>query len=203
LKAKLKPGFHRFFRLGVVSFRHCVHYPSLTETHHGDPASHIHHGLAISRVGLLWGERQHRPPTLSVHEDPPRRVHPNGAPDGAHLADHPLLAGKSWASSEGAQRTQYPEEHAPHEHRDHHQGAEQNARVGDARPEERQASGKQRKYAPRGEQAVVGNAHVYDEKRDPNEDQDHPESRGYHHHRSSAVWSLDRFTKGDSIITHK
>ena len=118
-----------------------MHRSSLTETHHGDPASYTYHGLGISRVGLLWGERLHGSPTLSVHEDPPRRVHPNVTPYGTHLADHPLLAGKSRLASERAQRTQYPEEHAPHEHRDHHEGAEQQPRVGDASPEERQASG--------------------------------------------------------------
>src|SRR5215217_4630540 len=72
---------------------HHLHYPSFAEPHHPHLASHPYHGLAIAWVGLLWGERQHGPPPLSVHEDPPRRVHPNGAPYGAHLTDHPLLAG--------------------------------------------------------------------------------------------------------------
>src|SRR5215210_4505144 len=44
----------------VVSLHgHYLHRSSLAETHHGDLASYIYHGLAISRVGLLWGEWQH------------------------------------------------------------------------------------------------------------------------------------------------
>jgi hypothetical protein len=34
---------------------------------------------------------------------------------------------------------------------------------------------------------VVGYAQVYDEEYDPNEDQDHPDHRGYHN-RQSAIW---------------
>src|SRR5215213_10941274 len=119
---------------------HHLHRPSLTETHHAHLASQPYHGLAIAWVGLLWGERKHSPPQLTVHEYPPLRSHSHGAPYGANLADHPLLTSKSFAPSEAPQRTQDPEEHTPHEHRDHHEGAEQHARAGDARPEERQAS---------------------------------------------------------------
>ena len=50
---------------------------------------------------------------------------------------------------------------------------------------------------------MANDVQVHDEEYDPNEDQDHPESRGYYHHRSSAVWWVDRFTKEDSIIAHK
>src|SRR5215203_2135736 len=84
---------------------HYLHYPSLTETYNPDPAPHPYNGLIIQRIGLLWGERQHGPPTLTVHEDPPWRVSPYGALYGADLADHSLLAGKSRLASERAQRT--------------------------------------------------------------------------------------------------
>jgi hypothetical protein len=50
---------------------------------------------------------------------------------------------------------------------------------------------------------MADDVQVHDEEYDPNEDQDHPDRRGYHHHRGSAVWSADGFTKEDSIITHK
>src|SRR5215211_6426604 len=179
---------------------HYLHYPSLTETHHSHLASHPYHRLTISRVGFLGGEGKHGPPKLAVHEYPPRRVYSHGASYGANLADHPLLASKSRPPFGGAQRTQDPEEHAPHKHRDYHEGAEQHARVGDASPKERQASGKQRHDAPRGGQAMVGYAQVYDEEYDPSKDQDHPDRRGYHHHRNSGVWSVDRYTNDASIF---
>src|SRR5215211_462462 len=120
---------------------HYLHYLSLTETHHSHLAPHPYHGLTVLRIVLLWGEGKHGPPQLAVHEHPPRRVHPHGAPYGSYLAEHPLLAGENPAPSEAAQRTQDPEEHTPHEHRDYHEGAEQHARVGDARAKEHQASG--------------------------------------------------------------
>src|SRR5215213_4495879 len=88
---------------------HYLHYSSLTETHHSHLASYTYHGLAILRVGLLGGERQYGPPTFAVHEDPPWRVYSHGAPDGADLADQPLLAGKGRPPFGGAQRTQEPE----------------------------------------------------------------------------------------------
>src|SRR5215211_316907 len=113
---------------------HYLHYPSLTETHHANLASHPYHRLTLLRVGLLRGESQYGSPQLAVHEHPSLRSHSNEAPYGAHLADHPLLAGKSRPPFGGPQRPQDPEEHAPHEHRDYHDGAEQHARVGDARP---------------------------------------------------------------------
>src|SRR5215217_2612052 len=50
---------------------HYLHYPSLTETHYPHLASHPYRRLAISWVGLLGSERQHSPPSLSVHEHPP------------------------------------------------------------------------------------------------------------------------------------
>src|SRR5215218_740785 len=93
---------------------HYLHYPSLSETHHSHLASHPYHRLTVSRIGSLWSERQHSPPPLTVHEHPPLRLHSHGAPNGAYLADHTLLAGENPAPSEGAQRAQYPEEHTPH-----------------------------------------------------------------------------------------
>jgi hypothetical protein len=50
---------------------------------------------------------------------------------------------------------------------------------------------------------MANDVQVHDEEYDPKEDQDHPESRGHHQHRSSAAWSVDRFTKEDSIVAHK
>src|SRR5215204_1159726 len=94
--------------------RHYLHYPSLTEAHHSHLASHPYHRLTVLRIVLLWGERQHGLPPLAVHENPPCGARLHGAPYGSYLADHPLLARKSFAPSEGAQRTQDPEEHAPH-----------------------------------------------------------------------------------------
>src|SRR5919112_1833199 len=133
-----------------------LHYPSLAETYNPHLAPHPYHGLGVLRVGHFWGERQHSPPQLPVHEHPSLRSHSHGAPYGANLADHPLLARKCRPPFGGPQRSQDPEEHAPHEHRDYHECAEQHPRVGDARPKERQASGKERYDAPRGKQAVVG-----------------------------------------------
>src|SRR5215212_1131083 len=102
-----------------------LHCSSVAETHYGHLASQPYHGLAIAWVGLLWGERQHGPPQLAVHEHPPLRSHSHGAPYGAHLADHPLLARKSRPPFGGPQRTQDPEEHTPHEHRGDHNSTEQ------------------------------------------------------------------------------
>ena len=56
---------------------------------------------------------------------------------------------------------------------------------------------------PHSEQAMANDVQIHDEEYDPKEDQDHPDCRGYHQHRSSAVWSVDRFTNEDSIIAHK
>src|SRR5215208_4742265 len=168
---------------------HYLYYPSLTKSYHPHLTAHRYRRLTIFlRAYLLRGEGEHGPPKLAVHEDPPRRAYPEGAPYGANLADHPLLAGKCRPPFGGAQRTKDPEEHATHEHRGYHEGAEQYARVGDAGPKERKASGEERHDATRGGQAVVGHAKVCDEECDPNEDQDHPYRRGYHHHRNSAVW---------------
>src|SRR5215207_8651192 len=72
---------------------HHLHHPSFAETYHNHLASCLYNRLLTSRVGLLRGERQHSPPPLAVHEYPPRGLHPDGAPYGAHLADHPLPAG--------------------------------------------------------------------------------------------------------------
>src|ERR671917_1882286 len=116
-----------------------LHYPSLTETHHANLASHPYHRLTLLRVDLLRGESLHGSPQLAVHEHPSLRSHSHGAPYGAHLADHPFLARKSRPPFGGPQRAQDPEEHTPHEHRDYHECAEQHPRVGDARPKERQA----------------------------------------------------------------
>src|SRR5215208_3340233 len=121
---------------------HYLHYPSFAKPHHGHFASHPYHRLTLSRGGLLWGERKHRPPQLAVHEYPPLRAHSHGAPYGAHLADHPLLASKRRPAFGGPRRAQDPEEHATHEHRDDHNSTEQHARVGNARPKECQAASK-------------------------------------------------------------
>src|SRR5215216_648011 len=86
--------------------RHHLHHPSVAETHHRHLAPHPYHRLAISRVGFLGGERQHGPPPLAMHENPPRRLDPDGAPDGSHLADHPLLAGDSRPPLGGLQGAQ-------------------------------------------------------------------------------------------------
>src|SRR5215203_6180065 len=73
---------------------HYLHYSSVTETHHAHLASFVYCGLSLSRVGFFGGESKHGPPQLAVHEHPPFGVHPHGAPYGANLADHPLLARK-------------------------------------------------------------------------------------------------------------
>src|ERR671910_1245692 len=178
--------------------RHYLHYSSISETHHAHLASLVYCGLKVSWVGLFGGESKHGAPQLAVHEHPPFGVHPHGAPYGANLADHPLLARKSRRPSAQAQRTQDPEEHTPHEHRDDHDCAEQHTRVGDAGPKEHQAPGKERHDAPRDEQAMVRYAQVHDEEYDPNEDQDHPDRRGYH--RNSALWPANRYTNEGSIV---
>src|SRR5215213_10950661 len=93
---------------------HYLHYPSLTKTHHAHLASHVYHGLTLLWGGLLGSERKLGPPQLTVHEYPPLRSHSHGAPYGANLADHPLLAGKSRSPFGGPQRTQDPEQHTSH-----------------------------------------------------------------------------------------
>ena len=50
---------------------HHLHYPFLAETHDPHLAPHPYDGLVIQRIGLLGSERQHGPPPLAVHEDPP------------------------------------------------------------------------------------------------------------------------------------
>src|SRR5215218_1380610 len=121
---------------------HYLYYPTLTETYHSYLTAHPYRRITtFLRAYLLWGEGQHGPPKLAVHEDPPRRAHPHGAPYGANLADHPLLSGKCRPPFGGAQRTKDPEEHATHEHRGYHEGAEQHTGVGDASPKERKATG--------------------------------------------------------------
>src|SRR5215212_4817739 len=105
--------------------RHHLDHRSVGETHHRHPASCLYHRLLTSWAGLLRGERQHCSPPLAVHEHPPLRVRPDGASDGAHLADHPLLAGEGRPPSEGMRRAQNAEEPTPHEHSDDRDGAEQ------------------------------------------------------------------------------
>src|SRR5215203_1527390 len=82
---------------------HYLHYPSITETHHAHLASHVYHRLTLSQASLFWGECQHGPPQLAVDEHPSLRFHSHGAPYGANLADHPLLARKSRTPSEAPQ----------------------------------------------------------------------------------------------------
>src|SRR5215213_213094 len=115
---------------------HHLHHPSLAEPHHPHLASLSYRRLAILRVGLIGGERQHGPPPLAVNEHPSLGVHPHGAPEGADLAYHPFLAGKCRPPPERPQRAQEAQEHAPHEHRDDRQGSEKHARVGDAGPQQ-------------------------------------------------------------------
>src|SRR5215217_3977897 len=91
-------------------------------------------------TGSLGGERQHRPPPLTVHKYPPLRSHPNRAPYGANLADHPLRAGDGRPTSESAQGAQDAKEHTSHDHRHDHDGAKEHSRVWDAPTKERQAS---------------------------------------------------------------
>jgi transposase len=91
--------------------------------------------LLVDTQGLVLEARVHSAKVVF-------RVHPNRAPYGANLTDHPLLAGKSWPPSEGAQRTQYPEEHSRHEHGDDHKSTQQYPCVRDTRPQQCQASSK-------------------------------------------------------------
>jgi hypothetical protein len=79
--------------------------------------------------------------------------------------------------SERPQRAQNPQEHRPHEHRDD----AQHARVGDVSPQQQKAPTKQRKDAPRSEEAVAENVQVYYEEHDPDKDQNRPYRRGRHH----------------------
>jgi hypothetical protein len=44
---------------------------------------------------------------------------------------------------------------------------------------------------------------VHDEEYDPKEDQDHRDRRGHHHHRNSAVWSVDRYANDASIVARE
>src|ERR687889_1618447 len=50
---------------------HYLQYPSFAKPHCPHLASYPYRRLAISWVGLLGGERQHGPPQLSMHENPP------------------------------------------------------------------------------------------------------------------------------------
>src|SRR5215211_2491894 len=124
----------RVYRPAVVRslHRHHLHHPSsVAETHHPHLAPHPYHRLAIRCISFPRSERQHGLPPLAVHEHPPLRLQPDGAPDGAHLADHPLPAGYGRPPSECTRRTQDAEENAPHEHRDDPDGAEQRPCVRD------------------------------------------------------------------------
>src|SRR5215216_568607 len=179
---------------------HYLHYPSYAKPHHAHLASHPYHRLTLSRSGLLGGECKHSPPPLSVHEYPPLRAHSHGAPYGAHLADHPLPASDGRPPFGGAQGAQDDEEPCPHEHRDRHEDAEQHPRVGDTRPEERQASSQKREDGSCSRQTVVGHLQVYEEQRKPNEDQNHPDRRRYHHRCDIAIWMGRRYTRWGSIV---
>src|SRR4028119_160563 len=141
---------------------HHLHRTALAEAYHGHLAPDPYRRPALTRVGPLRGERQHGLPQLAVHEHPPRGPRPHGAPDGTHLAYHPLLAsegtppphsapsphppahqapptpavapppaGGGPPPPESARRPQNPEERAPQERRDGHDGAEHHPRVGD------------------------------------------------------------------------
>ena len=180
--------------------RHHLHHPSLAETHHNHLASYSYHRPAISWAGSLGGERQRGTPPLAVHEHPPFRLQPHGAPDGAHLADHPLPAGHGWPPSEGTRRAQDAEEHAPHEHRDDPQGAEEYPRVRDTGRQERQAPGKERQDGPCGGQAVVGHTQVYDKQCEPNEYKNHPDGWQDYHRKQSAFRSVGGYAGNDSIV---
>jgi hypothetical protein len=57
---------------------HHQHHPSIVETHHRHLAPYSYHRSAISWAGSLGGERQHGPPPLAVHENPPLRLYPDG-----------------------------------------------------------------------------------------------------------------------------
>src|SRR5215211_9219464 len=179
---------------------HHLHHPSVAETHHRHLVAYPYHRLAISRVGFLGGERQHGPPPLAVHEYPSLGSHPDRASDGTNLADHPLPAGDGRPPSERAQGAQDAEEHAPHEHRDDHDGAEQHSRVGNACPEERHPSQDERQDGTRGGQAVVGNRKIYEEQREPDENQNHPDRRRYHHRLKITVWRGRRYAGNGSIV---
>jgi hypothetical protein len=48
---------------------------------------------------------------------------------------------------------------------------------------------------------MVGYAQVYEEERDPNEDQNHPDRGGLH--RNSAVWPVDKYTDDGSIVARE
>src|ERR687893_1102947 len=164
---------------------HHLHRPPLAEAHHGHLAPRPHRRLAVLRVGLLRGERQLGLPQLAVYEHPTRGLCPHGAPDGADLAYHPLLAGEGAPPFEGARRAQNPEEQAPQERRDGHDGSEQHARVGHPRPQQRKSPGEHHDDANRGGQAVVGRDEVHDQHRDPEEDQERPDRHRYHHRRGA------------------
>src|SRR5918997_6826103 len=152
---------------------HHLHHPSAAEPYHRHLASYLYHRLPISRIGLLRGESQHRPPPLAVHEHPPLRLHPHGASDCANLADHPFPAGHGRPPPKGTRRAQNPEEHAPHEHSDDRDGSEQHPRVGNAGQQERKSPGEEGHNGPRRGQAVVGHAQVHEKQREPDEHQDH------------------------------
>src|SRR5918997_2613961 len=175
---------HRPVVVGPLRGHH-LHRTSLAEAHHGNLAPHPYKRLAVSRVGHLRGERQHGPPPFAVHEHPPRGFRPHGAPDGADLADHPILAGEGTPPPEGARRAQNPEEQATQERRDGHDCAEQHARVGDPCPQQRKSPGEHHDDAQRGRKAVVGRDEVHDQHRDPEEDQERPDRRRYHHRRGA------------------
>src|SRR5918998_1937451 len=181
---------------------HHLHRPPLAEAHHGHLAPRPHRRLAVLRVGPLRGERQLGLPQLAVHEHPTRGLCPHGAPDGADLAYHPLLAGEGAPPFEGARRAQNPEEQATQERRDGHDCAEQHPRVGYARPQQRQSPGEHHDDAHRGGHAVIGHAQVHDQHRDPDKDQEHADRRRYHH-RQSAVRPAGGHASKGSIMGPK
>src|SRR5918997_569806 len=120
---------------------HHLHRTSPAEPHHGPLAPRPYHRLAVPRVGPFGGERQLGLPQLAVHEHPTLGPRPHGAPDGAHLAYHPLLAGEGTPPLEGARGAQNPEEQAPQERREDPDGTEQHPRVGHPSPQQRKAPG--------------------------------------------------------------
>src|SRR5215217_3955077 len=124
---------------GQLNGHHLHHPSSVAETHHHHFASYPYHRLLISRASSFGRERQHGPPPLAVHKYPPLRSHPDSAPYGANLADHPLRAGEGRPTFERAQGAQDAKEHAPHSHREDHDGTEGAPRAWDTpTPEERQ-----------------------------------------------------------------
>src|SRR3712207_677376 len=159
---------------------HYLQHASVSETYNHHLISYSYQCLAVPRIGFVGGKCQHGPPPLAVHEHPPLGVHPHGAFHGAHLAYHPFFAGEGRSPFEAAQSSQDADEHAPHEHRDDNYGAEQDPGVRDARTQEHQAPGEERKDGSRGGQAVVGHAQVHEEQREPAKDQNHPD--GWRHH---------------------